>query len=180
MLTADLWGTFDVGLLDLDRDGDVDMVFGRCSGTFVWLNQHNTTPTARTYAYGDTNPNSTGQKASMHASGTPGASVNDFVLRAEGLPPFRPTLFLYGAGRLWAGVPFADGQLWTGAPIQRLPVVFSDANGVASFPCDFASGPMSTIAIGSERDAQAWFRDPAAGGSSHSNTSNARAFWRVD
>ncbi len=179
MLAADLAGTYDVGLLDLDRDGDVDMVFGRCNGTFVWLNQHVTTPTAATFAFGDTNPNSTGQKASMHASGTPGATLDDFVLRAEGLPPFRPTTFFYGASRLWAGVPFGDGQRWVGGALQRLPFVFSDANGVATRSCTFASGPMSSILVGSEHDAQAWFRDgiPGAG---HSNTSNALAFWRVD
>jgi hypothetical protein len=79
---------------------------------------------------------------------------------------------------LWAGVPFGDGQRWVGAPIQRLPVVFSNASGVASYPCNFLSGPMSSIHVGTEESAQAWFRDPAAGGSSHTNTSNALVFWR--
>jgi hypothetical protein len=179
MLASDLSGTFDLGTLDLDRDGDIDMVFGRCNGTFVWMNQLITTPTAHTYAFGDTNPNSTGQKARMSATGTPGASINDFVLRAEGLPPLKTTIFLYGASRLWTGVPFADGQRWVGAPIQRLSAVTSDVNGVALFPCNFQSGPMSSIVVGSEHDAQAWFRDPPAG-AGHSNTSNALAFWRVD
>jgi len=180
MLPADLSGTFDVGLLDLDRDGDTDMVFGRCSGTYVWLNQHVTTPTAQTFAFGDTNPNSTGQKARIFSTGTPGSIVNDFVLRAEHLPANKPAIFFYGATRLYAGIPFGDGERWVGAPIQRLPVVFSNASGVVNYPCDFASGPLSSILIGTERDAQAWFRDPAAGGSSHTNTSNALAFWRVD
>jgi len=38
---------------------------------------------------------------------------------------------------------------------------------------------MSSILIGSEHDAQAWFRDGAIG-AGHSNTSSALAFWRVD
>ena len=180
MLDSDLTGTYDLGLLDLDRDGDTDMILGRCNGTFVWINQHTTTPTSATYGFGDTNPNSTGQKARMHASGTPGASVNDFVLSADGLPANKPAVFFYGATRLYAGVPFGDGQRWVAAPLQRLPVVWSNASGVVSFSCDFLGGPMAAITIGSERDVQAWFRDPAAGGSGHTNTSNALAFWRVD
>ena len=179
MTANDLTGTFDLGMLDLDRDGDVDLVFGRCNGTFVWLNQTITKATSATYAFGDTNPNSTGQKARMGASGTPGTSVNDFVLRAEGLPAFKTTVFLYGASRRYSPVPFGDGQRWVGTPIQRLPVVTSDANGVAVFNCNFLTAPMNAILIGSEHDAQAWFRDPVAG-AGHSNTTNALAFWRVD
>ena len=176
---ADLGAMYDFAILDIDHDGDLDMVFGRCSGTFVWMNQLITTPTAATFTYGDTNVNSTGQKASISATGTPGAGANDFVLRAEGLPALTSTVFLYGEVRLWAGVPFGDGQRWTGGTLQRLPTVVSDASGVATTTCDFTSWPMSSITIGSERDAQAWFRDTAAG-AGHSNSSNALAFWRVD
>ncbi|MBK7642564.1 MAG: VCBS repeat-containing protein [Planctomycetes bacterium] len=179
MTANDLTGTFDVATLDLDNDGDLDMVFGRCNGTFVWMNQKVTTPTASTYAYGSTNVNSSGQKGSMSASGTPGTTLNDFVLRAEGLPPLKTTIFLYGTTRLWSPVPFGDGQRWTAGPIQRLPAVTSDASGTAMFPCDFTANPLATIQIGAERDVQAWFRDPPAG-AGHSNTTNALAFWRVD
>jgi len=144
------------------------------------MNQTITTPTSATYNFGDTNPNSTTQKARIYSTGTPGSTANDFVLHADGLPANKPTIFFYGGTRLYAGIPFGDGQRWVASPIQRLPAVFSDGSGVVSYPCNFLSGPMATILIGSERDAQAWFRDPAAGGSSHSNTSNGLAFWRID
>jgi len=179
MLDSDLTGTFDIGILDIDHDGDTDLVFGRCNGTFVWMNQLITRATDQTYVYGDTNVNSTGNKARISATGHADTSHNDFVMRAEGMPAFKTTVFLYGVNRLWAGVPFGDGQRWVGGAIQRLPAVTSDANGVALFNCDFTNGPMSTITIGTERDAQAWFRDPVAG-AGHSNTTNALAFWRAD
>ena len=35
----DLTGGHDVAVFDLDGDSDLDMVLGRCNGTFVWLNQ---------------------------------------------------------------------------------------------------------------------------------------------
>jgi len=179
MAAGDLTGTYDVATLDLDRDGDMDMVFGRCSGTFVWLNQKFTAPTVFTYSHGDTNPNSTGQKARISATGTPGSTANNFQLRAEGLPALKTTIFLYGAGRLWAPAVFGDGQRWVNGPIQRFSAVTSDASGVAIFNCNFNAAPMNTIPIGAERGAQAWFRDPAAG-AGHSNTTDAELFWRVD
>ena len=179
MSSADHVGTYDIAFLDLDRDGDMDMVYGRCAGTFVWINQKITAPTTATYVFGGTNANSTGQKARISANGTPGGNINNFQLRAEGLPALKTTIFLYGAGRLWAPAVFGDGQRWVNGPIQRFSAVTSDASGVAIFNCNFNAAPMNTIPIGAERGAQAWFRDPAAG-AGHSNTTDAELFWRVD
>lgn len=36
---ADLEGVHDVAAMDVDNDGDPDLVLGRCNGTSVWLNQ---------------------------------------------------------------------------------------------------------------------------------------------
>lgn len=39
LMEADLKGTHDVGVFDLENDGDKDLVISRKDGTFVWLNQ---------------------------------------------------------------------------------------------------------------------------------------------
>ena len=36
---SDLTGGHDVAAFDIDNDGDTDMILGRCSGTFVWMNE---------------------------------------------------------------------------------------------------------------------------------------------
>ncbi len=40
-LIANSKGGFDVANIDIDHDGDLDIVFGRCVGTDVWMNQTN-------------------------------------------------------------------------------------------------------------------------------------------
>ncbi|MFK7739149.1 MAG: FG-GAP-like repeat-containing protein [Planctomycetota bacterium] len=37
--TADLQGTFDVAVFDLNGDGFKDMIIGRCTGTEIWMNE---------------------------------------------------------------------------------------------------------------------------------------------
>ncbi len=38
ILANQLTGTYDIALADFDRDGDTDMLLGRCAGTFYWEN----------------------------------------------------------------------------------------------------------------------------------------------
>lgn len=45
---ADLVGTFDVAVFDINGDGYKDMVIGRCTGTKVWINQP---PVGLTFTY---------------------------------------------------------------------------------------------------------------------------------
>jgi hypothetical protein len=39
IIANDLKGGHDVAVFDIDKDGDNDMVLGRCVGTFVWMNE---------------------------------------------------------------------------------------------------------------------------------------------
>ena len=44
MRASDLTGTHDIATMDLDNDGDLDMVVSRCTGTHIWMNQTNQPP----------------------------------------------------------------------------------------------------------------------------------------
>jgi len=46
----DLQNTFDIAAIDIDNDGWLDLVFGRCSGIDVWMNQP---PVDLTFSYPD-------------------------------------------------------------------------------------------------------------------------------
>ncbi len=39
MNSSDLTGTHDVAVFDLNKDGYPDMLFGRCTGSFMWMNR---------------------------------------------------------------------------------------------------------------------------------------------
>ena len=72
--------------LDIDRDGDKDLVIGRTCSTEVWMNTSNP---CRTTVYGQTSNNSSGAPALLSVTGVPAASVNDLQLRVSGLRPAR-------------------------------------------------------------------------------------------
>jgi hypothetical protein len=92
--TGMLSGTFDVAVFDINGDGWKDMVFGRCSGTQVWMNMP---PTGMTFAY-------TGGLPSQIAPGV--AQQVDVV--ATGIGGVVPQA---GSGRLYYsvnGAPFTS------------------------------------------------------------------------
>ena len=112
-------------------------------------------------SYCDSLPNSTGASARIDWEGSTSPSIADLVLIAEGVPD-QPGLFFLGANQVQ--LPFGNGLRCVGGQVYRLPVEFA-SGGVLRHPLDFGVLPAMVIEPGSTWNFQAWFRDPAAGGS---------------
>lgn len=120
-------------------------------------------------AYCQGAPNSSGIAASMGLIGDGSILANQFVLTCDNVPAGTPGLFFHGPDRSMQ--PLGDGVLCVGGPLVRLPVVFADGAGSATFAPDLSTAP--GIAAGSTRRFQFWYRDPAGPGGSGSNLSDA-------
>tara|TARA_R110002126_G_scaffold4409_11_gene23195 strand:+ start:21459 stop:22421 length:963 start_codon:yes stop_codon:yes gene_type:complete len=111
--------------------------------------------------------NSSGSAATLAVTGSFDLAVNDLVLRAGPAPVGQPGFFVYGPES--DVVLLGDGILCVGGGalgIARLPIEFVDGAGQLMHPLDVQAPPTAAFAIapGSTWVFQAWFRDPAAGG----------------
>lgn len=111
-------------------------------------------------------PNSTGLAGRIDWWGVTSISSNKLVLVAENGPPSAACLFLVGGTQ--QGLPYGNGTLCVGAPIDRLAApAFLDAAGQRTLKVDLTQGPLSggplAVQPGDTRVFQVWFRDPAAG-----------------
>ena len=168
---ADVAGTYDEAVFDLDNDGDMDIVFARCAGTSVFVNQESACSLTK---YGDGVANSTGVPALIDFSGTTSISHDHFVLKARQAPPLKTCLFIMGTAPQDPPVPFGDGVRWIGGTVKRMGITMSDTQGDVSFPAAFTAPPLSTLVAGDTRYFMLWYRDPA-GGPNGFNGSNALA-----
>lgn len=175
----ELNGTHDVGLLDIDGDGDTDMVVGRCEGTSVYLNETfpNGLPVGTAYCFCElfvapcSNPgaagegceNSTGRGATMAAYGSVSVSADDLYLHAEGMPAGVSALGFVGQQTVNGGFgqPLGDGLLCTDGNIVRLDVKNTTSAGRGQWGPGLAA-QVGWLA-GDVRRLQVWFRDPVAG-----------------
>jgi hypothetical protein len=117
-----------------------------------------------------TSPNSVGSGALMSWIGSGSISADDFHLEASGMPANQFMMFYYGAGV--ANVPFGNGIKCVGnggVGLFRFSPFQTDFTGMALLKVDYAQPPVGSGAgkwnPGDVWFCQAWYRDPAGGGS---------------
>jgi hypothetical protein len=113
--------------------------------------------------------NSTGSPADIAASGSSSSAAGDLTLTGQPVPN-QNGIFYHGMNQ--AQLPFGNGFQCTTGNIVRGAVIQGSGN-VATYTYDNSDAKHSLAGqVGSTRNFQYWFRDPAAGGAFF-NTSNA-------
>ena len=158
-----LSGTHNVAAFDIDRDGDRDLVIGRCAGTSVWMNVSNP---CKAFRYGQANNNSTGQPAVIGSTGVPAVSLNNLALTVTGLPPGSSGFFFIGKTKTDPCLPYEDGLRCAGGFTDRMrPIGFATADGAGqvSLPVNLNHPAFAGVGAGVVRYLQFRYSDPSGG-----------------
>lgn len=151
--------------LDVSADGTRILGWGvQFPFSFVWWIAEIPGCNGGTASFCVTSANSVGSGAQMGSNGKVSLFGNDFQLTA-GPVPNQPGLFYFGSATTQS--PFGDGLRCVGGgqPVHRLPVELASGN-VLHHALDFDAAPsLGRILPGTTWHFQAWYRDPAAGGS---------------
>ncbi len=110
-------------------------------------------------------PNSVSAGGALsQAAGSTSITANDLLLSCAPIPNGQPGIFYYGQARVQ--LPFGNGYRCIGPGSHRLPVEIA-TGGVLNHALDNTQPPAATgqLTAGSTWLFQAWYRDPAAGGS---------------
>jgi len=115
-------------------------------------------------SYCTSNPNSSGQRATLSWTGSRDVGLSNFELVARGAPPSRLGLFVFGPTQ--TQTPFGDGVLCVGGLARLSPISGSDAWGKARLTLDMSNPGAAEHAItaGTTWNFQYWFRDPDSSG----------------
>lgn len=150
---------------DLDGNGSLDLAVSNELSNDVrfYLNNNGGTTGQIGTAYCQSLANSSGQAASISASGSDMVAANDLTLDASGLPAGEFGYFLMSQSQAFQpGFGGSQGILCLGAPIVRFNqnVLLSSAAGTVSFPVNLNALPGGTIiAAGQTWNFQYWTRD---------------------
>ena len=117
--------------------------------------------------YCSANANSTGAPAQLTVSGSRSVDRNNLLLSVHSAPAGSLGIFLMGDGQ--QQTPVGSGILCVGSVgsgIARLPSAQIDANGhmLHEFDLNSVPGARGSVAAGSTRNFQAWFRDLSPAG----------------
>jgi len=161
-------GTFDTAWIDLNEDGFLDMIQASCAGLSVWLMQ---APAILETPYCQSAPNSTGDEAHIHVSGSVSEAANDFHLMVRGGVPGEFGLFFYGSTQTQS--TFGDGFRCVSSVAARVfpPGVMGASLGLTAAHVNFDAHPL--LESGSTWNFQWWYRDPAGPGGDGFNLSDA-------
>ena len=168
--SSKMTGTHDVAIFDIDRDGDNDLVIGRCTGTDLWINDTFTGgpgPIGTNYCTAVIN--STGQGGSTTGFGSLIAADDDLSLTASNLPNGQFGYFIASATQgLIVGPGGASGDLCLSGAMGRFiqQVQNSGSNGEFSIAVDTTAlpAPLNTAILpGSTWNFVAWYRDVVLG-----------------
>jgi hypothetical protein len=197
---ADLGGTYDVAAFDIDNDGDIDLVIGRCAGTQVWMNQRFQPGSATAYCFGDGSgtacpcgnsslvgdnegcASSLGTGGKLVGSGGPSVSNDTFHLTGSRMPN-SSVLYFQGTTQVasGAGGAFGDGLRCAGGTVVRLGSK-TNASGGSVFPsgADPLISVKGVVSAGATRDYQAWYRNSASfcTPSTFNLTNGVQAVWQ--
>ena len=113
--------------------------------------------------------NSSGQPASIAASGTTSIAANDLELSVSQAAAQALGLFYHGPNQVQ--MPFGDGLRCVGGLTNRLAILQTDSSGFASFHLDLQAA--ANISANTTRHFQFWFRDPQGPGGTGYNLSDA-------
>lgn len=108
-------------------------------------------------------PNSVGDGARIHATGSASVAANDLGLWATSVPAGQFGVFFYGADA--DATPFGNGMLCVGGSLYHLPPTRVNDQGVAGTLVDFGALPTGGMIVpGSTWRFQFQYRDLAGGG----------------
>jgi hypothetical protein len=182
MLAGDQSGTYDVAVFDLDGDNDKDMVVGRCSGTFVWINQLNQPGAITQYCFGDGTAtacpcgnnsavgdregclNSLGMGGKLTASGNANITGDTLVLHGSRMPN-SSALYFQGTTQAGAGLGtvFGDGLRCAAGSVIRLGTKINASNeSIYPQGGDLSISVKGAVPAGATRTYQIWYRNAAA------------------